>query len=326
MVTPIWKDYYVILGDVSSAEYSITLVDGTIIFSGKAYRRPGMTSLKVKINDICADYLEQLCIEESANDGFAKNTLAVTFKVVKGSSVMAEVTFVNDWSYDLTKEDDGVLSSPINGVFDVRMPLLYSISEAATINIDAQDTAADFNIDFSKDFSIGDDRAWQVVAGSAGTLTLRDVFAEKGDVTINGKVYHGVSSCATHALYYVNAFGGWDFLLLDGRVVETDNYVRKEASMEYDNREISARGSRNYVNEVSKTFFAQTGWLFGDQGKKMHHLLGSTMVYLYDIEKDKMLPVVLSDTLCKYKTYKSEGGRLVNYTLNLRLAQNRVRR
>lgn len=329
MIHPIWKDYYVDFGAVASVVYDVRLADGTtIIYSGKAQRRPDAETCRVKINDICADYMESLRMQEVDKvEGFISETIAVTFKIFNSiGSLVEEVTFVNDWSYDYDKEDDGVLSAPINGLFDVRMPLLYSISKAQTIEVDAQDTHADFSIDFSADFNIGYDRKWMVDAASSGTLILKNIFDQHGDVKVGNITYHGERTCATHALYYINAYGGWDFLLMQGRSVESDSYSRKTMKKEYDNNSVQNRGTSNYLNEVEKTFTLRTGLLFGDQGQRMHHLIGSTEVYMYDLEKGDMIPVVLTTNECRYKTYGTEGNKLMSYEIGVRVAHNRIRR
>ena len=82
----------------------------------------------------------------------------------------------------------------------------------------------------------------------------------------------------------------------------------------------------NYVNEVTKGFTFHTGWLLGDQGKMMYHLINSTDVYLYDIANEQMIPVTIPTTSCEYKTFKNQGNQLVNYTIQVQIAQNRIRR
>ena len=327
MANPIWKDYYVNLGSADSAEFSIS-VGGSIIYSGKAYKRPGDDNISIKINDICADYLEgQKMQDGELIEGFIPADIATEFKVLNSiGSLIESVTFVNDWSYDYDKQDDGVLSAPINAVFDVRMPLLYSVSKAQVIEIDAQDTHADFNIDFSKDFYVGFDRTWKLEAGAAGTAILKAIFENHGEVKVGKTKYLGITSCATHALYYINAYGGWDFLLMQGRTIETDVYSRKVFKRGYDNRSVQNRGTVNHINEINKTYVLHTGHLLGDQGQRMHHLLGSTDVFMFDIANQRMIPVVINDGECRYKSYGSEGGRLVDYEISVSVAQNRMRR
>ena len=52
---PIWKDRVIDLG-AASVEFRITS-GGNTIYSGKSIARPGEANAKVRINDICADFL-----------------------------------------------------------------------------------------------------------------------------------------------------------------------------------------------------------------------------------------------------------------------------
>jgi hypothetical protein len=69
-----------------------------------------------------------------------------------------------------------------------------------------------------------------------------------------------------------------------------------------------------------------TSWLPDDESSRMHHLLNSTNVFLGDLVTGQMIPVILTNTTTEYKTYKGNGGRLVNYTINVTIAQERIRR
>ena len=39
-----------------------------------------------------------------------------------------------------------------------------------------------------------------------------------------------------------------------------------------------------------------------------------------------MIPVIVTDASLGYKTYKNQGNRMVNYTINVQVAQSRIRR
>ena len=112
---------------------------------------------------------------------------------------------------------------------------------------------------------------------------------------------------------------------MEGNSLVSDTLNRYTREMVYDNRDIQNRGIDNYVNEVTKGFTFHTGWLLGDQGKMMHHLINSTDVYLYDIANEQMIPVTIPMTSCEYRTKKNQG-RLVDYTIQVQIAQNRIRR
>ena len=69
-----------------------------------------------------------------------------------------------------------------------------------------------------------------------------------------------------------------------------------------------------------------TSWMSDESSLRMHHLMNSIDVYLYDIVTGQMIPVVVDDMECKYKTFKGEGGKMVNYAINVTIAHDRIRR
>ena len=62
------------------------------------------------------------------------------------------------------------------------------------------------------------------------------------------------------------------------------------------------------------------------EASKMHHLLESTNVCLWDNVEGVMRPVVLTDNNVAHKTYKGEGRNLIRYTITAELARDRQRR
>ena len=335
MVVPIWKDYLIAV----SGKYQVILADtGEVIYSGYASARPGEVTGEVKINDICADYLENVLPQLSQAE-FTDLGLPVEFTLQSwqnGAWVDVDsVQFLNDWSYDYDYDPTiQGMSFPISNVLDVRMPIVwtgYGVSQVdATIYLRDGTTyqviipleiTADFNDDYNDDFA-------RAVRG-AGSGTAVFFPSEWGDVVkvvINDSTFILEDTCARYALYYANAYGGWDAFLIRGNTLEADNLTRYTREVVYDNRDIRNRGTYNYVNEIAKQFTFHTGWLTGDQGERMHHLINSTNVYMYDIARQQMIPVTIPTTTCEYKTFKNQGNRLVNYTIQVQVAQNRIRR
>ena len=472
---PIWKDYYVIIGDQDKVDFSIYVVlsgTRTTIYQGTAYRKPGDSSIRIRINDICADWLaENLGL---LDDATLNNTeMPLTFIVSHGTGEVS-VQFVNDWSYDYARNvgTDG-MSAPIDGRVYWDMPLPFtSLDEglaliaymkdgtprdatvtAADIPEDCKDTdlgralrtsgcftallgdikiepagaAFDFtdlaslnppqesgtSFTGAKDpstepfarilpsnLSVGsfddtgktalllisgtpmmidavsaaidsvvitcnDNESAASLKSSLGTLSVQDnivtvtgisgssvvvrrselgtanilkievKFAsvltpfselEAIEVQSTGATYRFVDTCARYALYYVNAYGGWDTLVMDGTDMEQDELTRHEATRVYDNNSIQNRGTVNHVNEIQKSWTLHTGYLTDEQSGRMHHLLNSVQVYLYDMESGTFVPVVLDGTTTEYRTYRNQGRRLVSYEVRARLAQTRMRR
>lgn len=339
MADPIWKDKFIEIGSSDYAQYRISVHDtGDVIYTGKAYMKPEETDIAIRINDICADYLENVLPNLSQTE-FSRITLPVTFdiEVFDGDDWVVEtsVEFLYDWSYDYAYDVETMgMSFPITGRIDLRMPIVwtgYDVSEVdATIYLKdgtsfdvtiPVEISADFNDDFNNDFARS-----AMSAGSGTAVFLPSQWGDVDRVEVGQSTFKVVTECAKYALYYVNAYGGWDTLLVEGNHLESDNLTRYTREMVYDNREISNRGKVNYANEVTKTFTLHTGWLPGDRGEMMHHLINSTNVYLYDIPGGKMIPVTIGETTCEYKNYKNQGNKLVDYTIQVEVAQNRTRR
>ena len=343
MAIPIWKDVIVNIGLVDTLFYRIVLADTSeVIYSGKAHTRPGADYNQVRINDICADYLENV-IPMLPNETPA-HSLPLTFYVQSSSdgnswTNQGSYSFLNDWSYNYDYDPTTMgMAFPINGHLDSRMPVVWTGFGSSVVAslVTGGSFIGDFNDDFNNDFLIGGSSGGStsieipLIGGGSGLvgtayLDLADHPGTKG-VVIGGVSYKVVTSCAEYALYYVNAFGGWDCFLIEGNTLEADNLKRYTREAVYDNRDIRHRGTYNYVNEIDKGFTFESGWLLNDQGKRMHHLINSNLVYLYDIADGKMIPVNIVNTTCEYKTYKNQGNRLVNYTIQVQVAQNRIRR
>ena len=225
---PIWKDFFaLVLGT-----YRIIVVDTEeVIYSGYAVAKPGETYAKIRINDICADYLDNVLPNLSQAE-FTRITLPVSFKVQmmvsNGWADIITAQFINDWSYDYSYNPATMgMSFPINGHIDSRMPIVWTglnVSEVnATITFKDGTTAQviiavaisdDFNADFNADFSKS-----VRSAGSGTAVFLPDAWDNVDKITVGRSTYQVVTECAEYALYYVNAHGGWDSLLIEGNTL-----------------------------------------------------------------------------------------------------------
>lgn len=339
MAVPIWKDYLVNLGSADSYLYRIRLADTEeVIYSGKAFKRPGDTNVNVRINDVCADYFLNVLPTLSQAE-FSELNLPLEFDVLayinSAWTTKASVQFLNDWSYDYNYNAATMgMSFPINGHIDSRMPIVLTGLNVSSITATIYTHGGlsyqviipiaisnDFNADFNADFS----RSTRV-AGSGTAVFLPSAWSGVSKIVVGSSTFKVVTDCARYALYYVNAYGGWDTLLIEGNDLETDSLERHTRELAYDNRDIQNRGLENYVNEITKIYTLHTGWLSDAEALRMHHLINSTDVYLYDIAAEQMIPVVINDNTCEYKTFSNQGNRMVNYTINVQVAQNRVRR
>lgn len=334
MARPIWKDYPITLGSSDYHDY-IVQTGGATIYSGRAYKRPGADSVVIKINDIAADYIA--AVLPRLNDAYTNMQNAAAFVVKVGSTTKASVTFYNDWSYDDTFDSSLMpLADPVTGIIDPRQLLFFSVlpgvsSLNATIYF-ANGTSSvvpltiyssgDFNGDFNTDFNVAG-------SGEGGTAIL-DLSTYTNPkpvrVVISNVDYYVKQDCREYAAYYVNAYGGWDTLVLDGYTSLRDDLVRFTMQQDYDNRDGSMRGRKDYAIEVTPAWTLRTGWLSDEESLRMHHLLNSPEVYLCELSTRKFTPVLLTDMQYDRKTFKGNGRQVNMYSFNAALAQQRFRR
>ena len=320
MAVPIWKDKIITI-PVESVLFRIYDWDNSVtLYQGVAHAKPGESSCKIRVNDICADYLvnELPTLTDRAFTLLPVKRFGIQTKDENTSwSPFQDVTFYNNWSYDYGQVSN-ILSAPINGHVDLRMPILFSALELTQLQAVYRVPGGNYNRIITLP---------STPASGTGTFKANAVSTFTKSITINNTLrYDVVGACFKYALYYVNAYGGWDQFLLEGNDLEADELTRYIREVEYDNNLLINRGKDNYVNEVTKTLSLHSGVLTGDQGSRMHHLLNSPLVYLMDIPTGDMIPVIIKDNTCEYKTIKNQGGRMVEYTILVELAQNHIRR
>lgn len=315
---PIWQDVTVNLGAYASIEFRIT-ADGIVIYTGKAYRSPGASNIYVRINEICADYLSHSLpsFTDRTFTAFNLPSFVVQRKPSSSWSTVQTVQFYPDWSYDYGFSSN-IISAPINGHLDSRMTVLTSRKEIT----------ADVSASYKNQSGTTTTRTCTITTKpNNGTCAFyASAVANTAQITVNSQVYKVVTDCGRYALYYVNAYGGWDQFLIEGNDLEADNLERYLREIVYDNTSAVNAGKENYVSEVTKSWTFYTGSLSDSQAGRMHHLLNSPLVYLQELSTNLVLPVIITTNTAEYKTYKNNGRKMVNYSFSVELAQNRIRR
>lgn len=336
MAEPIWKDYFVDLGAPASAGAGVAFYiysqdKSATIFQGVSYPKPGASTAVVRINDICADYIARYFLEQENPAMPAKPTFKVYSGVPGSGTQKASVQFYANWSYDyLYNPSVSGQNFPITLDFGAGQYIpvtLYSGSLGTATIYYANGTTAsctptkyrggDYNNDYNLDFLIQ-----MEYFGDSYVIPLGD-YPGVVKVVYKGRTWLKSTKCPRYALYYANAYGGWDSLAVDGHTTESDSLTRHTTALSYDNRSSKARGKFNHLNEIKKTFEFWTGWLNLQQSERMHNLLNSPAVYVHDLISGFVYPLVLTNPRTEYK---NAPGKLYAYKIEAELAQDRIRR
>jgi hypothetical protein len=349
MAYPIWKDYNVLLGTGEYFDYTIS-VDGAQVYAGRAYSKTGQSDpVYIKVNDIIADYFTRAVPNWYDPDPAAILDIAAVVKV--GETTKASLIFAPDWSYNdnYLRSRDG-LSFPIDGWICNGQQLLYSdAGTPATPNmrVTFMGERGDFapwlspeHGDFGNDFFIS---GWweDVTLYNYGRTDARVFAIDLRDYTDIYKVEIGTLAdsvftplrswkiwrgCCRYVLHYINAYGGWDSLLIRGNGKQTDTLKRYTRKVPYNNGSAFYGGTENYVNEIGAKYELHPGIMTEAQAARMFHLLNSCCVYLEDMQEGAIRPIVLTNATSEYKTWANQGHKLIEYTIEAELAQDRLRR
>lgn len=338
--TPIWRDIYVDLG-ASAVPFRVRVntSGGDIIYNGTCTPNPETGRAVVRLNDIAADYFVHT-LPSLTDAHFSALTFPLRFYVEKQvGGIWAtlldfwEVTF--DWSYDPAYDVavDGY-AFPIVPVLAASQHVLFTVynQASATLTVTYSDgttavhtvpiaTSADFNNDFNRDFARG------LRSAGSGTLafdlTAYDVPGKAiTALDIDGHSWDVLSGCSyRYVLHYLNAYGGWDSLLVQGVSTRVDTLDRSLSEVDYDNRGTQNRGRVNYATDIKRTYTLNTAALTDGQAARMWHLLESTDVYLEDLQDGIIRPVVLTGTECAFRESRNNGHRFPQYTITAEVAQ-----
>ena len=334
MADPIWKDHFSSLGSVASQYFRIRQ-GGTTIYSGRAYRATSSGTLYVRINDICADYMAQKPASVPGSTPTAV-TFPMSFTVQKSSdgntwTNVETVSFNDDWSYDSSFNPSTMgMSFPITGRVDIRQMIYQTryLSGAVSVYCSYQGTARTVSAVMGATGA----NAYVISLNHAGATYAAfdcDYYATYSgkkltSATIGLVTYEVVDKCDRYVLYYKNPFGGYDSLLMEGRCVKNATVDRQTFAADWDNN-YNGRETWDFQNEITESYRMNTGMLTEDESERMPYLLNSPDVFLCDLTAGKLLvPCVVSTSAYDVKT--RNGREMINYTLDVKVAQNKYTR
>lgn len=295
---PIWQDIYTdIVSNDDYEDYEI-LSGGEVIYSGRAFKRPNEDTIKVNVSRIVAPYLT----------GYYKDV-----QVFSDGILLAEYTFVRDYSYDDSKRyyNNLILNAPING------------SIPSGLNV----SASLWSVRGGEVFSVVDEGGSLVAnIGTQKGLNMAEwISTEVGKrYFFGGAEYEVVDMCNGVVLKYVNAYGAVDYFIIEGVSKKRDSISR--STYEKDADALSSQFQRkDYQAEMVAVWSGVTGWLTDAQSLRLKHLIESVEVYMIDSAGNE-IPIVMRDNTLEYKTWRTNGKQLINYTLSWEESQTKIRR
>lgn len=260
-----------------------------LIFQGRAYKRPNADTNDIKLNKIFENYLSN-SINDLLNTDKTEDTSADACKV-----------------FQIKKLD----------------------TDGAETLIDEYTILYDWSYDFrfrGENTNLSRPINGHYVAGMYKMNT--SVNGQSGTVTnsLNGGTYNVLADCGEYALYYLNAYGGWDALLIDGTVLKKSTITQYTTDRNVNNNRIEYEQVK-YINEIQDAYEINTGFLTDEQAANLsNNLIPSREVYLHIISENKIIPVLITDTSVTYQTYQTNNLQMPQYKINVKESEIKLRK
>lgn len=315
---PAWRDVFVTIPRTSEEEsnitYSVSMLDNEtgnfeIVYRGNAVFTD--KDPEINITEIVLDYVEDnINIYGDAGSTQKSDLTKVLLNTdEEDGNLVASLYYYYDYSFD--KDFKFTRNMPILNYFDTRQDIFLSF-----LNLPGETN----NVTISTG-----GRLLHLTFDTPGIFHHKRAYRE-GRVIVNAKdkrtVLTSKNTCAKYAIYYLNPLGGWDQLLIEGKVLKTIKLENKSYKRNFDNNTNEFQ-NRHYLKNLTTSYKFTTGYLTDEQAKLMPNLIKTTKAYLCELDTNTYIPVLINTTSVDIKTYRNQGRKLFTYTIDVQESQNK---
>jgi hypothetical protein len=243
---------------------------------------------------------------------------------LEDNSVIEKYTFRDDWSYKTN--ESYFLNNPIKYryvnkvkyiVADIRQLLPISIYRLSGSNSKIDNVVVPTSTEYQtlKIMDLSKHTTNRVYATNSRII---------GDVE-DSLVVEIEETDYNYCLYYKNAFGGYDYYLIDGNVTKSDN-ISANYYNNYANNTKQEFEKKKYLNRITNNYTLYTDYFTEDEQERFEDLVTSTEVYLHNLKTNEILPVNVTNTNFTQKTFTNNGKKLWYNIINVEVAREFYRR
>ena len=315
---PTWQDVFVEIPRTSEDEnnitYSVSVMNNETNTFEVVYRGNAVFTEEdpeINITEIVRDYVEDNIniYAEGGSTQEANLTKVMLNTDEPEPNLVATLYYYYDYSFD--KDFKFTRNMPILNHFDTRQDIFLSF-----LNLSGETN----NITISTG-----GRLLRLTLDTPGIFHNKRAYHE-GDVIVNAPdkrtVLTSKNTCAKYAIYYLNPLGGWDQLLIEGKVVKTIKLENKTFKRNFDNNTNDFQ-NKHYLKNLTTSYKFTTGYLTDDQAKLMPNLIETTKAYLCELDTNTYIPVLINNNSVDIKTYRNQGRKLFTYTIDVQESQNK---
>mgnify|MGYP006928567890 CR=1 FL=1 len=311
-VFPCWKEaLYSIKAPDGYAEYSLVDTDkNKTIYRGRAVAFSS-SSVEIDVARIVRpllhssyglDFGDEIIADEDASINFSLN--------INGTPVQYYM------AYDGYSYDSGLVEDRSRCLNDLIQPRIAKGQPYTLSMLNTGDDKATIN-GYEYDVPTGVSHYGYYLEDGENQISIK---VGSSEYTLEAEGW-----CGRYIIFYINANGGCDWLLTEGNDTTTDTIANGTMTHPYYNVS-NAFGKSQYLKTITRKTLVHTGWLTDIESAKMHNLLESARVWLFDMEENIIHPAMIADTSMTYKTFANQGRQLVSYDINLEWSHTFERR
>ena len=315
---PTWQDVFVEIPrtseDESDITYSVSVFDDKTNTFEVVYRGNAVFTEEepeINITEIVRDYVEDHINIYAEGGSTQKSDLTKVMlnTYEEDANLVASLYYYYDYSFD--KDYKFTRNMPILNHFDTRQDIFLSF-----LNLSGETN----NVTISTG-----GRLLRLTFDTPGIFHHKRAYRE-GNVIINAPdkrtTLTSKNTCAKYAIYYLNPLGGWDQLLIEGKVVKTIKLENKTFKRNFDNN-TNEFENKHYLKNLTTSYKLTTGYLNDAQAKLMPNLIETTKAYLCELDTKNYIPVLINNNSVDIKTYRNQGRKLFTYTIEVQESQNK---
>ena len=312
---PIWKDIYVDLPYEHNHFRLVNISSGFIMYEGMIY---GVITSQVGITDVLRDYMT------TVSDPFVNTFTSTQYLLVDmqtssdGVNWQSSYTFRLYYNYSYDEERKIYLEAQPIDYFDPRQYLLFTFQSYDNIkeNIEITKKFGTTSFQTQRISSYNEQKTYTSKAASNYSIKIKTSNEEK--------IFKDRCTNTNYAVYYINRYGGWSWMLFQGKNLKTDKTKQSTYMMDFDNNVGTEFNTKVYQNDITETWQLTSDYLTDKQSELLKHLYSSPLVYLHDLKEDKVMSVLVDTKSFDYKTYRNQGRKMFTHTIKVNSSQTKI--
>lgn len=134
-----------------------------------------------------------------------------------------------------------------------------------------------------------------------------------------GKKYTRKCTNANYAVYYMNTYGGWNWMLFES------NKQTKKLGIKQSTFLTTNSTTKNYNVNIDTTYDLTSLFLTDEGSAKLQDLYVSPIIYLHDFSTNELILVNVVTSSYTLKTYLNQGRKMFTQSITLKEAKNTIK-